>query len=289
MDVFETETSHQVPWVQYSQRDRKKRYFGICPDCRNAVQLIGMEAPRDRDLLPHGRHKVTKTPGFSHSLDGLLSCRRFTGKARTDAETYLAKLTPQAVDLLHFIPEHFHLMVEIFRERTGLILSRRLAADLLQDFLVSKRYRWPTITNKNIAILFAYIGANKSIYGQKVVLHSSLMRSLSAVDGLTLSSSGQVISRPGRRVHLDFGLRLHRVEDDQTESIEFYVLDMLKSPPGVEPHVFAHQERLIINLDALEQKMQKTGDKPLSPYASDLKSMASEMVAAYLASGASRR
>lgn len=293
MAGLEILTVKKTPWIQYDSGKRRYKLFGLCPECRKAVQLIGIEAPSERGVIPHGRHRLKKVDGFPHSLESMLTCSRFSGKARTDVESHLAKLTPQAVDLLRFIQENFHIMVEVFREQTGIVLSKRLAQQILHDFLCSKRYRWPTVTKRNVGVLFAYVWSNYSLYGQRIVAGSDLMQALKNVEGLEFSEIDQIKSAPGHYIEIEFGLRVHQVgcEDSEVEeSIEFFVIDSKRYTGEPSTLDLVLSQRLEIDLQAVERKRRayETG-RELSNYSSFLQMMAKELVQNYLESGLSRR
>ena len=293
MAGLEILTAKKAPWIQFDNAKRRYRLFGLCPECRNAVQLIGIESSADSAVIPHGRHRLKKVDGFPYSLEGMLTCSRFSGKARTDIESHLVKLTPQAVDLLRFVQDNFHIMVEVFREQTGIVLSKRLAQQILYDFLCSKRYRWPTITKKNVGILFAYVWPNYSLYGQKIVAGSELMLALKNVDGLDISEFGQVKSTPGHYISIEFGLRVHQIGDEiseMRESIEFFVIDTKRytGEPSTIDLVFS--QRMEIDLHEVERRKSSFDcERKLSDYSIFMQAMAKDLVDDYLKSGVSRR
>lgn len=292
MDNFRKETSLEAPWVQINHR-KTRQFFGMCPSCNNAVQLVGMEVPADEGGTPHARHRLQKINGFNYSLERILSCQLFSGKARTDAQAFLKRETPQSLEILLFIREHFHVLVEIFREATGLVLSQNLARILLHDNLVNKRYRLPIMKKHNVAWLWPYVAGLHSIYGQKIAPHSPLAGSLvKEVDGAILTEKNQLVSNAGSHVSVFFAVALHQIEGDgenQSESIQFFVLDSSNRKSIFDESKTVYEERITIDSTLTAERIKLSQSKALAPYAAGIKRMAEVLIDDYMASGASRR
>lgn len=282
--MFEQRTAFQWPWVQKDPNSGTKRYYGRCPDCKNAVQLISIDklAPA---ITPHGRHWLKQVDGFPYCLDEIMSCDRFDGHARGAADQELRELTPEADALQRAIPQHFDLMVALLREDTNLILGPEAAGEILAAFLKDGRSRWPTLNTGNIAWLFAYCGATFPLKGKKLIAGKDLAQAIvQNVPAAQISESGYLYAKRGQEIHLTFGLRFHRIQPDgagATQSIQFYVSDLSHYFNDPKDHNIIFEKIIPLRLNALERRISRRAqglERPLSEYAQMLNKIAREVL-----------
>lgn len=287
--MFEQKTKYTWPWSQIDKHSGKKRYYGRCPGCENAVQLINIGASSP-NRTPHGRHWLKRVDGFPYCLDAILKCDLFEAHSRSSAEQELQALTPEADELRRAIPAYFDLMVGLLREDTGFILSPDFAGRILAEFFKSKRYRWPSINPQNVGWLFAYCGTTFSLYDRKIVAGSDLAQAITArVPDAQINARGYLNAKQGKEIKLTFGFRFHRMHTDhgrEVQSIQFYVLDLSSYYNDPKDLKTVFEKTISLRLTALERLIaQRTrlGDAYVpTDYARAVNKVAQDVLDAYL-------
>jgi hypothetical protein len=221
---FEALTGFRQPWAQTEPKTGHRKFYGRCPECGNAVQLINLEAQTPQ-VRPHGRHRLTLVPGFAYRLEDIKDCSLFDGRTSSEFKQLTAELSPDGEALLRAVPRYFDLMMTVFRKATGLILTVQQSREMLAAFLRSNRACWHTITPQNIAWLFAYSGTSFAFRSLVVDPRSPLFRAIrEKVDGVELTKRGAFVAKRGRRFALTFRLVRHVIEAGR-ETVDFSVTD----------------------------------------------------------------
>ena len=226
--MFEQTTKNQHPWTQRDDKTGKGRQFGLCPECNNPMQLIGIDVPATSPT-PHGRHCPDPVPGFSTDLKTMFDCSLFEPVRHLALPVENVRLTSEAIVRREFLATHFNLALGILQEDIGISISRNLADKILETWFADQWYRWKDATLGNLPWLFARTTIAYDLYGQQLRPRSDTCKAiLSRVPEAYLGHHNSLLARPGKRFALNFGVRNHEVQTDsagaRTETIIFNVM-----------------------------------------------------------------
>ena len=225
--MFEQVTGNRLPWMQRDPKTGRVRRFGLCPDCGNAMQLIGITRVEAK-TTPHGRHRLRPVPGFAYSLERILNCDRFDPSRRAVLRREQTEITAEAIELRDFLVKHFNIAVGILQEDLGFELSRNLLDTILETWLEDRWWCRRDAHKGNLPWLFARITVAHDLYGQRMRPQARTCRAiLSRVPQARLGKYHRLLNAPGQRLELQFTLLAHtmtRRKGQLRESIDFQVM-----------------------------------------------------------------
>ena len=225
-EAVENMTGLEFPWVQQSDDASKATYYGLCPDCNNAMRLVNPF--QTLDLTPHGRHVVEHVPGFAHDLETILDCPRFKGGASfgglNDGET--AVITANGRQVRNTIAENADFAIGILTEDIGISPSRKLTRTLFRTFFDNLLYLRPNTTPGNVPWLLFGALRTYPLYRQVVRRDSDTAKAiLRNIRTARLGAGSRLEARPGHWIDIRFSLRRHRIsgEEPPRETVELVV------------------------------------------------------------------
>ena len=244
--MFERLTNNQYSCVQNSGPKGKKSRYGLCPECDNPLLLININNP-DAFPKPHGRHQLKAFPrdsesnersksrstegrgrefelsrtwkrlkaveGFNFALEKILSCDPKDPTGVTDIGDEHLVFDVAACERRDFLVENFNLAVGILQEDTGIEVSLNLAKAALDTYFEEHWYRWRTATKGNLPWLFLRTAMTHNLYGKALRSGSNTARAiLQNCPTASINAQDRLVSKPGTRLELEFGLRNHVVK-----------------------------------------------------------------------------
>jgi len=215
-EAIERMTDLKRPWVQQSDDGSTATYYGLCPECDNAMTLIN---PFDTlKITPHGRHVLEHVPGFTYDLERIEACARFKGVASSGAldEGDDAAITPKGRQVRNTLTENADLVHGIVAETTGVVPSRNLIRILFRAFFGNLVYLRPNIDSGNAPWLLFGTLRTYPLYGQTIRQNSDLAKVILRRAGAAyLGRYSRLQARPGQWIDIRFSLRQHRISGDE--------------------------------------------------------------------------
>lgn len=234
VQTFKSITDNRYPYVK-SDGSTIRRY-GICPSCLNPIQLIGIA--RQTEIKPYGKHAGK---GIKDLAEWDIIKYRYCPYAiknyrkHPEKNTRLPVITEEVRDLYELLKTQFDRVIYVVSKELNIRCSFLFWRKALQQYLLSKMYCYPWLTETNLPYLFAYEGiTQKNIYGQSVLVNSDIFHALSKYEHIRFKPTADnryvsVIS-DGTYVKLVFRLTDHRQDIDENgeliESMRFCIDDI---------------------------------------------------------------
>ncbi|WP_419738639.1 hypothetical protein [Ruegeria sp.] len=226
-EAIENMTGLKFPWVQQNDDGSKAFYYGMCPECDNALGLINPFETLSTE--PHGRHKLEPVQGFTHDLEKILACSRFKRAARSGlvngCET--AVMTPNGRSVRQIVTENEDLLIGIVTEVTGISPSLTLIRALFRTFFDTPLYLRPTITPGNAPWLLFGALRTRPLHGQIIRTESDTAKAiLRKVEAARIGRYSRLEARPRHWIDIRFTLYRHRISgtDPPCETINFMIV-----------------------------------------------------------------
>jgi hypothetical protein len=165
--------------------------------------------------FPYSKHRLLGVEGFANSVEAVIDCDDYTGRDGERPEDVLHELTPEAIENVHTLYQHFLIAAGILTEATGIEVSPKLASEIMDRFLEGKFYRWPQVTQNNLPWLMARCINNISIVGERLRPAAEITgytaQFLETYPGIYISQENRVAPWQKSGESLRFGMRLHTV------------------------------------------------------------------------------
>jgi hypothetical protein len=164
---FEFQTRRRTP--NYQNSGGKAVYYAVCPACVNPIQIIGLYTPSKHTEKPFGKH-VKKTIRKLAQYDQLAYdfCPYASHKLSLNKNQTREKITDREKRMLNQLVEHFDQVAYIFKEQTGIYLSKKLATDMLTAYKAAEGYLYQGANFLNVPWMFAYMSNNQKLWGRKI-------------------------------------------------------------------------------------------------------------------------
>ena len=211
-EAIERMTGLKHPWVQQTNDGSQATYYGLCPECENAMRLVNpFETLK---ITPHGRHVVEHVPGFAYDLDRIKDCSRFKGATRSgllnDGED--AIITPNGRQVRTVVTENADILLGVLVEDIGFSPSRNLVRTLFRTFFGTLLYLRPDITSGNAPWLLFGTLRTYPLYGQIMRRNSDITKAiLRKVRGARIGRWSRLKAQPGQWIDIRFSLQQHRM------------------------------------------------------------------------------
>lgn len=160
--------------------------------CDNPVQLIGLYAPEKSRVRPYGRHCGKDVPIGTHNERNYRYCPYASHVYETDRNAGKPELTDFERDIYHIARDNFDIAVKIIQEDTGICVSKRLAGQLLDNYVASRGHMYYHATPDNIPWMFLYFLDTGSITNYIIRKDSDLYQYLSGRDDVVLLPSSYI-------------------------------------------------------------------------------------------------
>ncbi len=151
-ETFKVITNETYPYKQISKKDGKISAYGICPMCDNTVTLLGIYRPiKNERSDSYARHAKEDIPGFDKfNEDDYLYCPYHRRRANYVIEVRRKDITEEDIKILNIARENFDRCIYLIKKATGLVISNKLAMEIVKNYMANCGYMVHDRTDKNI-------------------------------------------------------------------------------------------------------------------------------------------
>lgn len=233
---FEKATKRMFPFEQIDENKAVVQY-GICPYCLNPVRLVGLYKKIKRK--PHGKHAGKSISGLPKWNQVKYEYCPFKAKNRKpiEDEAQLLEITEDTIALYKLLIDNFDKVVYVISQELGIRCSTGFWEKALEQFLSSKAYCYPWLTEYNLPYIFAYHGMqHKNLFGQLFLVGSdlyNLLESRTDVCFISLNTNNKSrykkLTNAGKFLNLQFRFTNHLQKgvcgEDLKETMSFCIDD----------------------------------------------------------------
>lgn len=163
---------------------KKTRYFAICPECNNPIQIINLFVDRELDENKnkkpmHGKHQQHDIPGLAdYSQEAYDSCplRRKTKFGSKERHTSKKR----ANEIVEFVKKYPEIIHESIRIITGINVSKDKFRKMVDGFMKAEGYYYRYVSKHNLPFSFLNIQEQTPLYydylNKKSFLYKKLLK-----------------------------------------------------------------------------------------------------------------
>lgn len=155
--------------------------------------------------------------------------------------------------ILATLEEHFDRVIYVLQKSIGIIISQKLAENLLDDYLAEEGYRYKYASLLNIPWMFAYMSTSKSIVGR--IIRDEDMKKAILANVQHADFSGEQLVRKGKeflQVNMYFtGHTIQPKERTVEESMR-----MMISVPGKEKPTVIYEKRIVFDFEEFQYLLE---------------------------------
>lgn len=223
MEQFEAETQKQFPW--YQKKEDESLQYAVCPACDNPIQLIALYRRRDGSPAPYGRHVPKSIQGIAtYSQESYDTCPYANPGMKLKKTQLRSEKSVQGKQILQLLRQEFDRIIYLLQKMTGIIVTEKLARDMLQSFLDMRGYLYVGTNICNLPWSFCYMTTSQILAGRIIKNDSPLMNALKKDNRLTFNEKNQVVSTNKKFISLFFTFIDHKISTkgaDHVETIKF--------------------------------------------------------------------
>lgn len=231
-DKFVEVTGRDFPFEQIN--DGRLVQYGICPSCSNPIQLIGVM--NEIKTSPYGRHTgkdITGLPPWNYRKYVFCPFAK-NGRISPKDDERLQEDDADVIELYNLMKQQFDRIVYIVENKLGIRCSTNFWRAALNQYIKSRAFRYPWLTEANLPYIFAYFGVHKqNLLGQRFLVGTKLYNTLEKFHGVKFMESDtpyQQLTKYGNinlQLYFRFTDHKHIVSDGQTlnEVMKFCVDD----------------------------------------------------------------
>ncbi|XRJ98430.1 hypothetical protein ACPBEI_12660 (plasmid) [Latilactobacillus sakei] len=229
---FEEKTLKEEPYVK--KQVNKVSYYAVCPECDNPIQIVGLQKNTiESGSNPYGRHnKGDVTDLALYSEIDYLECP-FSNPSWTKKPGKRSSKSPLANKMLLNMRNYYDCAIKLLQEMTGLKISRNLAKQLLENYLLDEGWLYRQATLNNIPWILGESSPAIPLFGQYIYKNSALFHSIQdKCADIVLEPAGfsedlvQIRNKPGQFIKLEFIFCNHQQNikgESMQEMIDFWV------------------------------------------------------------------
>ena len=229
---FEEKTLKEEPYVK--KKLNSVSHYAVCPECDNPIQIVGLQKNTiESGRNPYGRHNkgdVSKLALYSE-ID-YLECP-FSNPNWTRKPGKRSPKSPLANKMLLNIRNQFDFVVKLLQEMTGLKISRNLAKQMLENYLLDEGWLYRQATLNNIPWILGECSPAIPLFGRYVFKNSDLFQAIQdKCTDIVLEPAeytadlAQIRNKSGQFVQLEFIFcdhQQHITGETMQETIDFWV------------------------------------------------------------------
>lgn len=233
-DNFIAVTGRKYPFEQADEQGKLQQY-AICPSCLNPVQLIGIS--HEISCTPYGKHtgkSIQDLAAWDQRKYEYCPYAVKNKQRHPDDNERLADIDDSVIELYNLLYSQFDRVVYILEKELEIRCTERFWKAALNQFLQSKSYCYPWLSETNLPYIFAYFGVHQqNLFKQRILVDSELYCTLKAIPNVAFSKTNnnkydQLINKDSF-LNLHFRFTDHRqyVDDQDTfhESMLFCIDD----------------------------------------------------------------
>lgn len=223
--------------------DGVRRSFAICPACDNPIQLIGLYKKLENTDRPYGRHYNRDTKIAKHNEQTYRFCPYASHSYHVTKESLKEEITEYEKSIYEGARDYFDLAAYVINQDTGIYISQKLAARILDGYLAGQGYMYYWATQYNLPWMLLYFMGEIPCYGLLVKKDCDLWKYFSTREDVLLQHSYiEGYDRIDKRdyfLNLNLVFLLHNrmvIDDRVKETIELNVTTTEKNKrlPKVE-------------------------------------------------------
>lgn len=247
---YERETRKEPPFVQESDSG-KERYFAICPECDNPIQLVALYK-QDSVVDPYGRHHKGAITGLAdYDEEEYLNCP-YSNPDWSSKTMRRAPGSKKGAFLRRMMREQFDRVVYIWNATIPIRMSKKLAEEQLRLWRANEGWRNYDASYGNLSYNLMLAHKAISIVFRWVRKDSALCEALSALPDIFLDATPdpeylQIKPVQGRFVRLSALLGAHRPKTDGTDREETFTLFVCKD------EAIVYEEAIEVQQDFLQR------------------------------------
>ena len=230
--------SYEITKENYEREVRGRKDFTY-----NPIQLIGLYKKLENTDRPYGRHYNRDTKVAKHNEQTYRFCPYASHSYHVTKESLKEEITEYEKSIYEGARDYFDLVAYVINQDTGIYISKKLAARILDGYLAGQGYMYYWATQYNLPWMLLYFMGEIPCYGLLVKKGCDLWKYFSTREDVLLQHSYiEGYDRLDKRDHflnlnLVFLLHDRKVIDDRVEeTIELNVTTAEKNKrlPRVE-------------------------------------------------------
>jgi hypothetical protein len=265
-DTVERVIGRKAPWFSEGKTRDDHRVFAICPYCNNAIQMIGLYRGKGAQR-PYGRHLAHQHFAFAPHNPAELAFCPYADPSNRRGSTDRRGSTASAAALALLRLEFDRIVFTLNRD-TGVDISLKQAAALLNAFLQNEGWSYRDAHLRNMPWMVIYQGRNLDLFGLRV-RDGAMRTSISTRNPAAVFTSDDRLQSQkddaGRSVFIRFELQFlyHRqvigTDHQLRESLTLRVLDYSGEAMGDDASCFERTFQL--DFDRFERLIATPTDR----------------------------
>lgn len=274
-EEFIKRTERKKPFEQCTSGSALSQ-FGLCPSCLNPIQLIGIN--KKISYAPYGRHTGKTIPGlptWNYYTYKFCPFSKNGDRHEPNNEETL-EISEYVIELYDILKNQFDRVVYVIRKELNIDCSVNFWTKALKQYVSSKAYCYPWLTEVNLPYIFAYMGMHQlPLMGQKFMVDTDLYNALCShsnvkFEYLTDKNGNELKESKYRRLskccdYLDLCFRFTDHKQLATDGKELretmlFCVDDMKTNTTIYEKAISFDETYFINIIAngKEDKRQKS-------------------------------
>ncbi|MGQ9444960.1 hypothetical protein ACTHGP_06010 [[Pasteurella] aerogenes] len=193
-ELFEEKTRKRYPYYQENEK-KEIEQFGICPECNNPVQIIGLYKKLLHTEKPYGKHYQKPIANLGrYNRENYEYCPYAAKRKEYTKESRKTNLDELAVSIINRMVTYFDKVIYALQKEIGIYISETLAAQMLRDYFGSRAYLYNGSTLRNLPLVLAYFSLNVNLVGRRV-FSAELIESINKMPNLYVDEKQQVKSK----------------------------------------------------------------------------------------------
>lgn len=240
--VFEKKSQQDLPYYSDPLNKEESSHYAVCPACDNPVQIIGLYKKNTHTEKPYAKHYANSIQSLAKYIQENYDYCPLRAK-RTKHSEYAKKAQANALtmEIVRRLVNSFDKVIYFLESKTQLLISDRLARQMLEKYFANQGYLYYNASLINIPIKFAHAaGVARSLYGRVVrneILKKALIEKVPSIrfDGNVLKGEGYVDVKFSFIHH-----EIHHEGKTMYETLVFSVHEKEKN--GIRPITLYEQE-----------------------------------------------
>lgn len=213
--VFEAAALKRPP---YYQNKGTPMFYAVCPRCDNPVEIVGLY----KRAKPYARHHTHDIPGLAQYSQEAYDFCPYANPQKPDSSARKKVKSGLPLQILKLLRDQFDRVIYLLSKDTGIVFSERLAEQMLDRYLAGEGYLYPWATMGNLPWIFGHLSHRWNLWGRVVRKDSPLYAALAAHKDLQFNDQGQLRTKPGKFVDINFLFMQHRLVTKNTEKDREY-------------------------------------------------------------------
>lgn len=170
-DIYEKVTNKKKPY--FSESDK---YFAICPQCDNPIQIIGLY--KHIKVSPYGKHYGNDISIARYNDQAYQYCPYRQKKMSIDRNIKKRKLTGFEKNIYNTVRENYDTAIYILSKVINIRISQKLAERMLTSYIKHEAWLYPWSTLNNVPWIIGYFFPAESLYKKLIKTNSALYNAI---------------------------------------------------------------------------------------------------------------